>query len=105
LPPSRRIREGSGHARLADSSRGDQRPATFVADGEQYLTAEHFMMAGKARLFGDEEVLSQILLAPTPAEAKKLGRLISFPSRGEQCYIKFRAFWFNQGKVHIDVGH
>jgi predicted NAD-dependent protein-ADP-ribosyltransferase YbiA (DUF1768 family) len=32
--------------------------APFVVDDERYLTAEHFMMAEKARLFGDEEVRS-----------------------------------------------
>ncbi len=51
-------------------------PANFVVDGEPYPTAEHFMMAGKARLFGDEAALSRILRAPTPAEAKKLGRQV-----------------------------
>jgi ribA/ribD-fused uncharacterized protein len=34
------------------------------------------MMAGKARLFGDDATLARILTARTPAEAKKLGRQI-----------------------------
>lgn len=34
------------------------------------------MMAGKARLFSDEETLAKILSAKTPGEAKKLGRLV-----------------------------
>lgn len=34
------------------------------------------MMAGKARLFGDEESVPGILAARTPAEAKKRGRLV-----------------------------
>jgi ribA/ribD-fused uncharacterized protein len=42
-----------------------------------YATAEHFMMAEKARLFADEAVRARILAARTPAEAKKLGRLIA----------------------------
>ena len=41
-----------------------------------YKTAEHWMMAGKARLFNDENMLKQILEAKTPADAKKIGRLI-----------------------------
>lgn len=30
------------------------RPAAFTVDGESYASAEHFMMAAKARLFSDE---------------------------------------------------
>lgn len=48
----------------------------FSEDGNTYLTAEHYMMAGKARLFGDEEILAKILEAQHPAEAKKLGRQV-----------------------------
>ncbi|QKW19497.1 NADAR family protein [Kitasatospora sp. NA04385] len=51
-------------------------PSPFTVDGVRYHTAEHWMMAGKARLFGDEEAVPKILGARTPAEAKKLGRLI-----------------------------
>jgi ribA/ribD-fused uncharacterized protein len=39
-----------------------------------YATAEHFMMASKARLFGDDESLRAILAADSPADAKALGR-------------------------------
>lgn len=48
--------------------------ASFLVDGQTYLTAEHFMMAEKARLFGDMATRARILAAKTPAEAKKLGR-------------------------------
>lgn len=48
----------------------------FTHEGVQYATAEHFMMAGKARLFHDNPTLSRILSAKSPAEAKKLGRLV-----------------------------
>ncbi|MBC3842268.1 NADAR family protein [Streptacidiphilus sp. 4-A2] len=51
-------------------------PAPFTVDGVTYATAEHWMMAGKARLFGDEEALPRILAARTPAEAKNHGRLV-----------------------------
>jgi ribA/ribD-fused uncharacterized protein len=50
--------------------------APFRVDGITYLTAEHFMMAGKARLFGDEVMASRILEAPSPGDAKALGRAI-----------------------------
>lgn len=51
-------------------------PASFVIDGITYQTAEHFMMAEKARLFRDEDALRVILEAPTPADAKKAGRAV-----------------------------
>jgi ribA/ribD-fused uncharacterized protein len=49
---------------------------SFEVDGQVYPTAEHWMMAGKARLFLDEEMLELILKAGTPLEAKKLGRKV-----------------------------
>ena len=49
-------------------------PATFVVDEVSYPTAEHFMMAQKARLFGDEDTRKKILTAATPKAAKQLGR-------------------------------
>lgn len=49
-------------------------PAAFIEDGARYATAEHYMMAAKARLFGDGEALAQVLAAATPAEAKAVGR-------------------------------
>lgn len=50
--------------------------APFQVDGIRYPTAEHFMMAEKARLFGDEATLNKIIATPHPREAKKLGRLV-----------------------------
>jgi ribA/ribD-fused uncharacterized protein len=49
----------------------------FVVDGVRYATAEHFMMAGKARLFGDAPMLDEILQAKSPASAKALGRKVA----------------------------
>jgi len=51
-------------------------PAAFSIDGVQYTTAEHYMMATKARLFGDDRTLERILAAPSPGAAKALGRQI-----------------------------
>ncbi|KUM91388.1 hypothetical protein AQI88_37180 [Streptomyces cellostaticus] len=51
-------------------------PSPFVVDGVEYATAEHWMMAGKARLFGDAEAERRVLAARHPAEAKKAGRLV-----------------------------
>ncbi|NTS43987.1 NADAR family protein [Flavisolibacter sp. BT320] len=51
-------------------------PSPFTVDGVTYKTAEHWMMAEKARLFGDHGILLQILQADTPKEAKALGRQV-----------------------------
>lgn len=51
-------------------------PSPFVLDGVHYPTAEHYMMAEKARLFGDDESLSRILSTSNPGSAKQLGRLV-----------------------------
>ncbi|MFJ9842915.1 NADAR family protein [Kitasatospora sp. NPDC101155] len=51
-------------------------PGRFTVDGVTYASAEHWMMAGKARMFGDEAIEQRVLKARTPAEAKKLGRLV-----------------------------
>ncbi len=51
-------------------------PAPFEAGGHRYASAEHWMMAGKARLFGDNDIHRRILEARTAAEAKQLGRQV-----------------------------
>ena len=48
--------------------------APFVVGVKRYPTAEHFMMAEKARLFGDERTAERILASEHPAQVKKLGR-------------------------------
>jgi ribA/ribD-fused uncharacterized protein len=56
-------------------------PSPFEVDGIKYATAEHWMMAGKARLAGDEATLEMILdnsqkKQPDPSLAKRLGRAV-----------------------------
>lgn len=66
------------HPKLIDASCFSQWfVAPFVVAQQIYPTAEHFMMAAKARLFKDDSRLQQILQAKSPAQAKKLGRLVS----------------------------
>ncbi|WP_405605821.1 NADAR family protein [Streptomyces sp. NBC_01410] len=70
-----------GHAPRRDGSIGPSClsqwwPSPFVVDGVRYATAEHWMMAGKARLFGDAEAERQALTATSPAAAKRAGRLV-----------------------------
>ncbi|WP_246258085.1 NADAR family protein [Amycolatopsis anabasis] len=49
----------------------------FTVDGIAYATAEHYMMAAKARLFGDTASEARILRASHPRIAKSLGRSVS----------------------------
>lgn len=51
-------------------------PAPFIVESIEYATAEHFMMAQKALLFGDGEAFTNIVSSPTPSEAKTLGRAV-----------------------------
>lgn len=51
-------------------------PSSFEVEGVRYPAAEHFMMAEKARLFGDTAAREQILAAEHVAEAKQLGRKV-----------------------------
>jgi ribA/ribD-fused uncharacterized protein len=50
--------------------------SSFKVDGTHYATAEHYMMAEKARLFGDKDTFERILQATNPGAAKNLGRQV-----------------------------
>ncbi|WP_370462363.1 NADAR family protein [Nocardiopsis sp. FR6] len=51
-------------------------PAGLTVNGVSYRTAEHYMMAAKARLFGDGEAEERILAAGHPRDAKEIGRRV-----------------------------
>jgi len=71
-----------GHRPEADGSIGPSCcsqwfTVSFEVGGVSYASAEHFMMAEKARLFGDIEMIKRILMTPTANEAKALGRKVA----------------------------
>jgi hypothetical protein len=71
-----------GHQPRKDGSIGESCfsqwwSSPFTVEGIVYKTAEHWMMAAKARMFGDQAHLEQILQCASPAEAKKIGRRVS----------------------------
>lgn len=78
-------------------------PSPFVVDDVRYATAEHWMMAGKARLFGDAEAERRVLAARSPAQAKKEGRLV----RGfdEAVWARERFGIVVEGSVHKFTAH
>ena len=49
-------------------------PSVFETGGHTYLSAEHFMMAQKAKLFGDANAFERAIAAPSPAAAKAIGQ-------------------------------
>ncbi len=63
-------------ARVDRSCLSNWYPAAFELEGARYATTEHYMMAGKARLFDDAEMLAEILAADSPKAAKMLGRKV-----------------------------
>lgn len=73
-------------------------PSEFTVGDVRYATAEHWMMAGKARLFEDAEAERSALAAKTPAEAKKAGRLV----RGfdDEMWKRERFALVVEGSVH-----
>ncbi|MGY5127941.1 NADAR family protein [Streptomyces nigrescens] len=70
-----------GHSPRRDGSLGASCfsqwwPAPFTVDGVRYATAEHWMMAGKARLFHDAEAERRAIAAVHPKQAKDAGRRV-----------------------------
>lgn len=57
--------------------------ADFKVDGQPYCCMEQFMMAEKARLFGDKETLAQIMEARVQGKIKALGRQVKDFDQGE----------------------
>ncbi|MFD0317563.1 NADAR family protein [Streptomyces flavalbus] len=78
-------------------------PSPFEVDGVRYATAEHWMMAAKARLFGDADAERAALAAGHPSEAKKAGRLV----RGfeEAVWRRERLALVTEGNVHKFAAH
>ncbi|MFF4256172.1 NADAR family protein [Streptomyces sp. NPDC001663] len=78
-------------------------PSPFTVDGVTYATAEHWMMAGKARLFDDAEAERRVLAADHPSLAKKAGRLV----RGfdEETWERERFGIVVEGSVHKFTAH
>ncbi|WP_379066845.1 NADAR family protein [Mesorhizobium sp. UC22_110] len=64
----------SSDGRLTVSCFSQWWPSPFEVAGIQYRTAEHWMMAEKARLFGDNETRLKIIGAFSPKQVKQFGR-------------------------------
>jgi len=92
-----------GHSPRRDGSLGvscfsQWWPSPFTVGGVRYATAEHWMMAGKARLFADAEAERHVLAARHPRQAKDAGRRV----RGfdEEIWRQHRFALVVEGSVH-----
>lgn len=72
--------------------------SSFKVNGVTYKTAEHWMMAKKAELFNDKEVLEKILQSKSPAEAKKLGRQVK--NYNDAVWLENRFEIVKEGNYH-----
>lgn len=83
-------------------------PAPFTEEGQTYASAEHYMMAEKARLFGDEVSRQTILTVGTPPEAKALGRKVKgfdgalWDAQGFAIVVRANLLKFGQNPALLD---
>ena len=82
----------------------------FTVDLVEYNCAEQFMVASKARLFGDDTALSAILASDDPREQKRLGRQVRhfdhelWQSECENIVLHGNLAKFSQNeKMHLDL--
>ena len=61
-------------SQVSKSSFSQWYDCTFEDDGNKFISAEHYMMYHKAKLFGDGKACEKVLLASNPGEAKAIGR-------------------------------
>ena len=68
--------EYNNNGRLSNGCLSQWHMCSFVVDGITYNCMEQFMMAAKAKLFGDDEILKEIMQSTEPKEIKALGRKV-----------------------------
>jgi ribA/ribD-fused uncharacterized protein len=76
----------------------------FTVDNVEYKTSEHWMMASKAKIFGDLEIFDKIITTEKPGEIKELGRQIKNFDQSKWDEVKYEVvkngnvYKFNQNK-------
>ena len=74
----------------------------FIVDCVEYNCAEQFMMASKARLYGDDTALSAILASDDPREQNHLGRHVLWQSECENIVLHGNLAKFSQNEeMHL----
>ena len=72
--------------------------SSFVVNGIEFKSAEHWMMAKKALLFNDKENFQKIIEVKSPAEAKKLGREVQ--NYNDEIWLQNRYSIVKEGNFH-----
>ena len=80
----------NGYANLHKGCLSQWQKCFFEIDGVSYSSAEQYMMAEKARTFGDDETLEKILSAKLPEKIKALGREVKGFDGKKWDSIKFK---------------
>jgi len=81
----------------------------FVIDHEHYITAEQFMMSMKSKMFGDYDVLKEVMSTSSPKIQKALGRKVKNFDNDlwqKHCYeivLKGNLAKYRQSKAHYDA--
>lgn len=73
-------------------------PSTFIVNNHTYFTTEHWMMAHKALLFGDELSFELILQSESPAIARSLGRTVKGYS--DEAWDQYKFDIVKVGNIH-----
>lgn len=71
--------------------------SVFTIGDVAYLTAEHWMMAEKARLFGNDALRERIICCTSPGEAKALGRMVE--NFEERTWVMYRQSIVLEGSI------
>ncbi|HEY9046475.1 MAG TPA: NADAR family protein [Ohtaekwangia sp.] len=73
-------------------------PSSFTVDGITYKTAEHWMMAEKAALFREWDIVNKIIVSDKPGEVKALGRQVR--NFDEVLWNKWKYEIVRTGSIH-----
>jgi len=72
--------------------------SSFTVNGIEYKTAEHWMMAKKAELFGDKDTFQKIIKSDSPAVVKQFGRTVA--NYVDEEWNKYRYEIVKEGNYH-----
>jgi len=84
-------------------------PAPFEIEGVRYATAEHYMMAEKARCFDDLEIEQKVVACSCPKAAKAFGRAVkNFDPKvwnvaGYKAVVRGNVAKFSQNENMLDL--
>lgn len=81
----------------------------FEHQGDKYVTAEHFMMVQKARMFGDKKAENRMFSTDSPRTVKAIGREVRgyvdavWTARRYDAVLLGSFFKFTHSRTHYDA--